>query len=155
MYIVSTFEYSTYLELAITGLEKQGIKRENILAIPLDRRAEERKLFDTLHRSDGVSLFDGAAVLGTIFMVLGTIYGFVWEWGPIIWGLIGLAFGALIGFIFDFILTKRRDRIRRNVPEVATEVILLINCEERQIEMIEDILWEHQALNESFERIIH
>jgi len=37
--------------------------------------------------ADGISLFDGAAVLGAVFMELGVIYGFVLKWGPIAWGL--------------------------------------------------------------------
>ncbi|MEQ8176116.1 MAG: hypothetical protein ABRQ26_13740 [Syntrophomonadaceae bacterium] len=93
MYVYASFDYSAYLELAITDLEKRGIAREHILAVPLDKRMEERKLFDTIHRADGMSLFDGAAVSGAIFMELGVIYGFVLKWGPIVWALIGLVGG--------------------------------------------------------------
>ncbi len=47
MYIVSTFEHSIYLELAITAIQTKGIAKENILTIPLDKKGEERNLFDT------------------------------------------------------------------------------------------------------------
>ena len=53
MYVFSSFEYSAYLELGISDLEKRGIAREKILAVPLDKRVEERKLLDTIHRADG------------------------------------------------------------------------------------------------------
>lgn len=98
MHIVSTFEYSQYLELAITELEKKGIAKDKILAVPLDKNIAERKILDKIQRSDGMNLFDRAAVLGTVFMVLGSIYGFILKWGPVIWALIGLAFGAMLGF---------------------------------------------------------
>ncbi len=43
MQLFSTFENNTFLEIAITMLEKNGIKQENIFAVPLDNRQEERK----------------------------------------------------------------------------------------------------------------
>ncbi|GGN55503.1 hypothetical protein [Oceanobacillus indicireducens] len=61
MQIFSTFEHSIYLELVITAIEEMGIRSENILAVPLINRMQERKLLDTLHRADGISLFDKAA----------------------------------------------------------------------------------------------
>lgn len=51
-------------------------------------------VMDTIHRADGISLFDGAEVSGAILMTLGVVYGFVLKWGPIIWGLIGLLAGV-------------------------------------------------------------
>ena len=69
---------------------------------------------DSIDQSDGLSLFDLAAVLATVFSVLGASYGFIWRWGPIIWGLIGLAFGAIIGFIIDFLLTKKKIKKENN-----------------------------------------
>ncbi|WP_314733395.1 hypothetical protein [Anaerobacillus sp. CMMVII] len=67
MLVVSSFEQSASLELAIINLEQNGIEKEKILAVPFDKRREERKLFDTIHRSDGVSLFDISAALATVF----------------------------------------------------------------------------------------
>jgi hypothetical protein len=43
MHIFSTFESNIHLELAISTLEKKGIKKENIFGVPLDNRAEDRK----------------------------------------------------------------------------------------------------------------
>ena len=43
MYVVSTFDHSIYLELAITAIQMKGIKKENIMAIPMDKRGEENE----------------------------------------------------------------------------------------------------------------
>jgi hypothetical protein len=106
MFITATFEYSEYLELAISELEQHGIIRERIVAIPLDKKVEKRKILDTIHRADGVSQIDGAMVLGAVFMELGVVYGYFWKLGPVLWGLIGLGAGALAGFILDYYVGK-------------------------------------------------
>lgn len=142
MQVISSFEYSSSLELAINQLEEKGILTEDIVIVPLENTVGEKKLFDTIHQSDGLSLFDLAAVLATVFSVLGASYGFMWRWGPIIWGLIGLAFGAIIGFIIDFLLTKKRIAKKK---KINTEVILIINCKEHEFQMIRNILSENLA----------
>jgi hypothetical protein len=108
VYVYASFDYSAFLELAIADLEKRGIARKHILAVPLDKRVEERMVMDTIHRADGISLFDGAAVAGAIFMTLGVVYGFILKWGPIIWGLIGLLGGAVLGFLLDYFYGRLR-----------------------------------------------
>lgn len=153
MYIYASFDYSAFLELAITDLEKRGIAREHILAVPLDKRVEERVLLDTIHRADGISLFDGAAVLGAIFMELGVIYGFVLAWGPITWGLLGLTGGAILGFLLDFFYGRmqgyKKEKASRNRVKAGecnnTEVIVTIFCEQSQYEMVEKVLWDNMA----------
>ena len=152
MYIIAAFEHSTYLELALAGLEKNGIGREKILAVPLDQKLEERQILDTIHRSDGFSLFDGAAVLGTVFMLLGVIYGFVLKWGPVIWGLIGLFLGAFLGFVPDLFIGKGPSGKRR-IKRRAAEVVLIINCGEDKAEMAESVLRDHFALGVG--RLVH
>lgn len=144
MYIISTFEHSAYLELAITELVVEGLPKEKILAVPLQKWRKEKRIFDTIHQSDGISQVDAAAVLGTVFMVLGTIYGFIWAWGPIIWGLIGLIFGAALGFVLDVFIyrVKKKKRTGKN----ATDVVLIIHCTEQQGDKIEKVLWDHFAL---------
>jgi hypothetical protein len=143
MFVIATFENSIYIELAISELEQQGIAKEMILAAPLDKRREPRRLFDTIHQSDGFSLFDVAAILGTCFMLLGAIYGYVLEWGPIIWGIIGAVSGLLLGFFIKMIFLKKTGRGAKNI---SSEIVLMIRCEETKSEMIEKILWDHLAL---------
>jgi len=105
MYLVASFHYNLHTEIAITKLEQLGIPPEQILAVPLEKRGETRNIFDTIHHADGISMFDGGAILGTACMVLGVIYGFVLEWGPIVWGLLGLAGGFLAGFLLDLLFS--------------------------------------------------
>lgn len=146
MQIFSTFEHSSYLELAITSLEKVGVKKEQILAVPLINRVEERRLFDTLHRADGISLFDKGAAIGTAFSVIGASIGFVLDWGPIYWGLIGGAIGFLIGFIIDYIIFKIVHKRKREVKGKKSEVVLVVECPSELVEKVEEVLWEHLAL---------
>ncbi|MBU9721688.1 MULTISPECIES: hypothetical protein [Bacillaceae] len=146
MQIFSTFEHSSYLELAITSLEKIGVKKEQILAVPLINRVEERRLFDTLHRADGISLFDKGAAIGTAFSVIGASIGFVLDWGPIFWGLIGGAIGFLIGFIIDYIIFKIVHKRKREAKGKKSEVVLVIECPSELLEKVEEVLWEHLAL---------
>lgn len=144
--IFSTFEHSVFIEMAISTLEKKGVKRENIFVVPLDNQTEERKVFDNLHRSDGTSFVDIGVTLATAFSVIGASIGFELAWGPIYWGLIGAAIGFLIGFgirLFTEIILKKR---RRLLKGFHSEIIVIVNCEESEAEMIENILFSHYAL---------
>ncbi|MGG3467080.1 hypothetical protein ABES02_06015 [Neobacillus pocheonensis] len=143
MVIIATFENSIFIELAISRLEQSGIKNDKILAAPLDKRTEQRQLFDTIHRADGFSLFDLSAILGTCFMLLGVIYGYTFKWGPIIWGIIGAVSGLLVGFIIKMLMIKKDQNGTKNI---TAEIVLMVRCEEHQIEKIENILWDNNAL---------
>ena len=143
MFVIATFENSIYIELAITALEQQGISKELILAAPLDKRKEPRNLFDSIHKSDGFSLFDGPAILGTCLMLLGAIYGYELEWGPILWGIIGAVSGLLLGFLIKMLMLKKNKRGSKNI---SSEIVLMVRCEDHKWEMVEKILWDHLAL---------
>jgi hypothetical protein len=147
MYIVSTFDHSVYLELAITAIQMKGIKKEDIMAVPIDKKGEYRTLFDSIHSSDGLSLFDLPAILAVIFAIFGGIYGFVLKWGPLIWGLIAIAVGFSLGFVIKLIVIKKYND--RQKDKRGVEVVLIIECPENQLEMVKDILWEHNALGVS------
>lgn len=144
MQVFATFEHSTNIELAISELEQKGI--DDLYAVPLDNRTEERKLFDTIHRSDGVSLSQTGLFLAVIFSTIGASRGFVLDWGPIYWGLIGAFFGFVLGFSFDFFVQKRVRKKQRVLSGKASEVIVIVECEESQKEQVERILWNHFAL---------
>jgi len=147
MYVVSTFEHSVYLELVITAIQMKGIKKESIVAISMDKKGEQVKLFDTIHGSDGLSLFDLPAILAAIFGVFGGIYGFVLKWGPLLCGLIAILIGLVTGLIIKLIITKKYGD--RQGDKRGTEVVLIIECIESQMEMVKDILWSHNALGVS------
>jgi hypothetical protein len=143
MLVIATFENSLFIEMAISSLEQKGIPKEKIFAAPLDKRKEPRQLFDTIHRADGVSLFDVGAILGTCFMLLGAIYGYVLKWGPIIWGIIGALSGLSIGILIKFWIVKRN--IKGN-KKISSEIVLMIRCEEYQWESVQQLLWDNLAL---------
>lgn len=144
--IYSTFEHSTYLELAINELEKNSVAKENIFAVPLTNRKVERRIFDSIHNSDGVSLISTGAALGTAFSVVGASLGFKLQWGPIYWGLIGAVGGFLLGFLIDFFIFKVIKKRKQLLRGKKGEVILIVECEENQADDIESILWHHLAL---------
>ena len=143
MYIFATFEYSNNLELALLELEKNEIEKSKILVVPLDKRVGKTVLFDSMHQSDGKSLFDLTTSFGVVFMLLGTIYGFILEWGPIIWALIGLITGAFIGTGIGIIFKKKHEK---TLNSKHGEVIIMINCNTSQKKTIEEILWDNYAI---------
>ena len=116
------------------------------MLIPLDNRTEERKVFDSLHRSDGTSLIDIGIALATAFAVIGASIGFNLAWGPIYWGLIGAFIGFVLGFsirLFTEVVLQKKNRLLKGKH---SEIILIVDCEETQAELIERILWNHFAL---------
>lgn len=145
MLVIASFSYSMHLELAINYLERKGIRRENIFAVPLDKRDEKRKIFDTINQSDGISLFDVAIILATLFMLGGSIYGFVLKWGPVLCGVVGSIIGALIGFAID-IIPKKGKRNKSKLIGNTSEIFLLIECEKKELETVEGILWNNSAI---------
>lgn len=146
MYILASFHYSLHLELAISDLIERGLTKEHIFAVPLEIRVETREIFDTIHHADGISMFDGGAILGTALMTLGVIYGFVHEWGPIIWGLIGMVGGFGLGFLIDYLNGKKRRHSKNRRSDQMSEVIIMVKCDDSKVDMIKQVLWNHQAL---------
>jgi len=144
MHVVATFEHSNFLELAITDLEQKGIEKKQICAIPLHKMVKERALFDTLHRADGQSMFDLPAIIATIFMTLGVAWGFMWKWGPIIWGLLSFVGGLALGLVIKYLLYK--DSLIRRASANNTEVVLIINCKPDEAKIVETVLFNHLAI---------
>lgn len=147
MYIVSTFEHSINLESAVTAIQMKGVAKEDILAVPLDKRSEHKMLFDTTHASDSLSMLDLPVILATMLTLLGAIYGFILPPGPILCGLIGMAAGFSIGFLIKLITMKKFSN--RQKDKKATEVVLIITCSESQMESVQDTLWANSALGVS------
>ncbi|RDI45768.1 hypothetical protein [Falsibacillus pallidus] len=140
MQIFSTFQHTTYIEMAITALQEKGIKKENIFAVPLQNPPADPKLFDTMHHSDGVSLSDIGMVLATAFSVIGASIGFSLKWGPIYWGLIYAAAGFILGFVIKLIYYKKNKVKMKLQAGLISEVILIVECLETQVDSVEHIL---------------
>lgn len=144
--IFSTLEHSIKLELAISALEQEGIQKDNIFTVPLTNRKVERKLFDNMHNSDGVSLISTGAALGTALSVIGASVGFSLKWGPIYWGLIGATVGFLLGFLIDLFINKVIKKHQRLLKGKNPQVILVVECDDEQADAVENILWHCLAL---------
>ncbi|MCY9665004.1 hypothetical protein M5X11_08545 [Paenibacillus alginolyticus] len=146
MHVIASFEHSIYLELAITALEEAGIPKEHIYAVSLQGKPNKPKMFDTIHRSDGVSLFDAGTALATALTVVGSTYGFILKGGAILWGLIGAAVGFTIGVFID-IAHKKKKKAKTNLPSrnKMTEVVVLVACDKEATKQIQDVFWEHHA----------
>ncbi len=147
MVIASTFEHNINLETVITAVQMKGIAKGDILAIPLDKREEEKKLFDTIHSSDDLSLLNFPVILATMLSVLGIVYGYVLPWGPIACGLGGMIVGMGAGLIAKLIATRSYGK--KKLSKIEAEVILLIACNEQQKDMVKDLLWAHSAMGVS------
>jgi len=151
MYVTGSFEYNFHVELAISELEKKDVPRDAIAAVLMDSRVEDRKIMDTIHRADGISSFDAAALLGTFCMLMGAIYGFVLTWGPIIWGLIGLLAGALLGLVGDLFISRLTSKTpiakkpTGTAGGKAAQVFIIVECDQSQVAMVENILWDNLA----------
>lgn len=143
MYIVSNFEYSNKLEMAVTAIEMKGIPKQDILAVPMDKKADDKMLVDRTHSSDSVSMFDVPMILAALFALFGLIYGFLLEWGPILWALIGTGVGFGIGVLIK-LLTMRKRKAKQQAKQA--EVVLIIACDESRLQMVQDTLWAHSAL---------
>lgn len=144
MYIFAAFEQSALLEIAISDLTRLGLTKKEIFAIPIQRTMRKVSVFDKVYSADGFSVLDGAALLGTIGMLLGVIFGSILYWGPIVWGLLGLLAGATVGLAIDWFITTRKNRMDKQSNPIP--VLLIIRCENNQAEIVEKILEEHQAL---------
>ncbi|QDP39659.1 hypothetical protein [Radiobacillus deserti] len=143
MQVFATFDHSQYVELTIRKLEEEGFNQ--IFAVPLDKRTEGAKLFDTLHRSDGVSLINKGMFLAVIFAVIGSSRGFELQWGPISWGLIGAGGGFVMGVLIDLFLVALRRKKHKVMRGQQADVILVVTCEKAEGKRVEEIFWEHLA----------
>ncbi|QDR82912.1 hypothetical protein [Sporomusa termitida] len=145
MHITATFEHSLKLELAISELEHKGIAPDHICAIPMNTPRKNMEIFDSIHRADGMSMFDLPTVLGTVFMLFGVMWGFMWTWGPIIWGLIALFAGGALGFACKYMYYKLY--VQRQPAACNNEVLLIVGCQKSEGEMVEKVLSGHLALS--------
>lgn len=143
MYIVASFEHGTNLELALKDIMNKGIERNKIICVPLNKRVQTRKFFDTIHRSDGRNTMGLPFFLATSVSLFGAIYGFLWKWGPIIWGGLGFLIGMALGFIINFIIYKIRKKSHKK--DNLTEVMVMVYCDEAKEKEITDIFWEQGA----------
>lgn len=141
VHLISTFQHNAYLELALSDLEQEGIPKDKLFVAPLDKNSPKSPDVDRVHK-ESASRYELAFILATIFMLLGSIYGFIWIWGPIIWALIGFVFGGILGIAITFFVRKNKWFKR----DAQMEVVVIVECEKHQLEAAERILWRHKSL---------
>ncbi|ADU28808.1 hypothetical protein [Evansella cellulosilytica] len=143
MIIVGTFEQSIELEQTISVLEKRVVAREKILVVFMDQKPLINE-FTGRTRNIHSNAFEVGMATGTGTAVIGASIGFVLKWGPIIWGLITVVIGFILGYVIYFLLKRKFYQTRRilKIPEAT----VIIDCEEHQEKLIKDILWKGQAL---------
>jgi hypothetical protein len=146
MYIVASFEQNIHLETAVATLQKNGIPKTGILAVPLDKRDECKLFFDKLRATDRQSMMDYPIIISAIFSIFGLIYGFLLPWGPVLWALIGTGSGFGVGILIKLLANSRHKKKLRTQP---AEVVLLIKCTDTGANVVQDILWNHGALGVS------
>lgn len=139
MYVVASFKLNKNLERVIAELEYIDISRKNILALPLAKTVGQETQKSYHQRS-----FEIMPILGTIIMLFGAIYGFILNWGPILWGLIGLGIGVLIGGVIDMIrIKKRRNKEIHKQNDALTEVFLMVHCLNKdQAHQVKHLIWK-------------
>ena len=146
MYIIANFEQSIQLETAVSVLQKNGIPKTCILAVPLDKRDDSNLLFDKLRASDRQSMMDYPIIISATFALFGLIYGFLLPWGPVLWALIGTGTGFGVGLLIKLVANGIHRKKLRVQP---AEVVLLIKCTDSRPDILQDILWNHGALGVS------
>lgn len=145
MNVVASFKLNRNLESAIAELEHFGISRKKILALPLETIAEREMIV-----SRKKALFETAPIIGTIFMLLGAIYGFILYGGPIIWGLIGLVSGMVVGLMIDLFRVRRNKQNEKYEEGKLPEVFLLVHCYDKdQALYVKEKLWKHSPIGVS------
>jgi len=147
MYVVSVFRQSLQVELAVTALEQEGVPKQEILAVPVEKEMPRAKLFDTMHSSTGDSVFDLPMILASLTTLFGCIYGFVLDWGPVIWGLIGAVAGFGAGLLIKVLSLKKKRALSRE-----NEVVIFVSCPESNTEKVKRILADNGALGLSLIR---
>ena len=143
IYITATFRHSIKVEKAIGEIQQLGLSPTDILAIPLDLNDIRKNPMDTMHSADGKSLLDLPMLCAAIFSLFGCIYGFVWELGPVIWGVIGIFLGFSLGLLIKLLFMKIDKHM--NLTSAAT-VVLMIACLENQAALVLNTLASNGAL---------
>lgn len=145
MIIIGTFKHSIELEHALIQLESIGIPRERLLVVCMDK---ESKTFRSDQQKKENSLTTGIEIgmaCATAMSVIGTSLGFVWTWGPVIWGLMAALIGFCLGFGFHALFAKNHKRNNRYNRHKA-EVTVIVQCPASHADEVQQVMWTNQAM---------
>jgi hypothetical protein len=142
MIIIGTFQHSIELEYALSKLESLGIARERLLVVCMDQVSKEfqfdQKKKESSH-SKGVEIGIASA---TALSVIGTSLGFMWTWGPIIWGIIAAFIGFSLGFGINALLSGKN----RQQSKHKADVTVIVQCRAIQADDVQQVMWANRAL---------
>jgi hypothetical protein len=141
--IIGIFEHSLELEQALAQLEKNGIARKHIKAIPMDTDPNSPNQLISKKRELHYRASEVGMASATACSVVGTSIGFILKLGPIFWGLFTAIIGFIIGFGLYLIFKKRT---HRNLSKQLPEVIVNVNCKEEQTDFVMKTMWKYNAL---------
>jgi hypothetical protein len=79
--------------------------------------------------------------LATVFMTLGTIYGYILKGRPVLWAIIGFFIGGALGYLADFLI-QRKKVIKEHSRGKGAEVIMIIHFHKEQVQKVKEILFE-------------
>ncbi|GMK47423.1 hypothetical protein PghCCS26_45530 [Paenibacillus glycanilyticus] len=142
MIIIGTFKHSIELEHALTKLESLGLSKERLLVVCMDK---ESKTFQSDKPNKESSLSTGIEIglaFATGLSVIGTSLGFIWIWGPVIWGLIFAFIGFFLGFGINAVFAKKHQEHNRHKAEVT----VIVQCQAAQADEVQQVMWTNRAL---------
>lgn len=142
--IIAAMDHSPFVEMLIHDMEKLGVPSQNIIALPMENFDSQINVIYTIHRVDGRSVLDGAMMGATVLAVIGGIYGFKLYWGPIIWGLLGLAGGFVLGLLVELAVNKKKIKM---IAQRKNEVIIEVTCNASLQDQLIKVLKSRKAKN--------
>lgn len=139
MLLIGCFANTIELEQALAVIEQNGIERRHILAVGMDLLTEKPE-----HSKKSDAIETGTA-WATAFAVIGVAVGFRLAWGPIIWGLVGTAFGFGAGFGLHRLLRggSPRPRDLAWMPEVT----VIVQCPAHKSDAVRSVMYRSGALS--------
>lgn len=142
MLVVGTFANDRGVLQALLDIERAGIGKERLLVVAMDASPDEA--LEWTNPMAGHSAAETGIAVATATAVVCISRGFATAWGPIVWGLIGAAGGFATGFALNRLFVRhRRSRIRRSK---ASELTVLVECEEAERLRVVSALWNNEAL---------
>ncbi|WP_438445834.1 hypothetical protein [Gorillibacterium sp. sgz5001074] len=117
-YAAATYRHSLEVEVVLIQLEQAGFSREALLVLPLAPPHEKKRLIHGYFYLEE-RIMNLAFPLGTVFMLLGVIYGFVLPLGPVLWGLFGLLLGFGLGLLLGYMTRHAGIPYKKLEPEVV------------------------------------
>lgn len=145
MLVIGIFPNDMGLVQALLDMENAGIGKDRLLVVPLDASPDGTKPAAYFNPIAGQSGVESGIAVATASAVVFISRGFEMAWGPLVWGMIGAAGGFAAGYFLQRLYAARkRSRLR---TERASEMTVLVECEESERQQVLHALWTNKALS--------